>query len=105
MDVNITGRHLEITPPIQEYAQKRLAKLSRYYDRVHSAVVIADKAEHHHYDLEVKVSADEGAPFIAKVHGEDLYACLDQAADKLERQLTDHKEMMRSRKGKTSMSG
>lgn len=105
MDITITGRHLEITPAIRDYAEKRVGKLSRYYNRLQGITVVADKSDPRHYEVEIKITADRTEPFISKVQAEDLYAGIDQVVDKLERQLTDHKEIVRNHKGKAPMSG
>jgi putative sigma-54 modulation protein len=67
--------------------------------------VIADRRDNHTFEAEIIVDAEHHEDFVAKASGPDLYACVDSAVDKLERQLTDHKERLRQRKGKTSMSG
>lgn len=105
MEIIVTGRHLEITQPMREYAEKRVSKLSKYYNRLQSITVVADKADPRHFEVEIRVIADRAEPFISKVNDPDLYAGIDQAVDKLERQLTDYKEIIRHRMGKTSMSG
>ncbi|MCC7145525.1 MAG: ribosome-associated translation inhibitor RaiA [Phycisphaeraceae bacterium] len=97
MEVTISGRHLEITEPIREYAAGKMAKLPRYYDRLQAVQVVAEKNEHQ-FMVEVRVQADRHDPFIAKESGTDLYACIDATVDKLERQLTDHKDRLRNRK-------
>ncbi len=99
MDLTISGRHIEITEPIREYAHKRVSKLPRYYDRVRSVDVVADKSEDHHgFEVEIIAHVDQHDPFVAKSKDDDLYAGIDGAVDKLERQLTDHKEKLRNRK-------
>jgi putative sigma-54 modulation protein len=105
VELTISGRHLDITDAIREYATHKVAKLPRYFNRVQAVNVVADKRDHHLFDVEIKVQADRAAPFIAKMDGPDLYACIDATVDKLERQLTDHKRRIRRRKGKTPMSG
>lgn len=97
MDIMVSGRHMDITDAIRAYAEEKVAKLPRYFDRVQQIEVIVCKADKHH-ELEVIVHADKTDPFICKVEGEDLYACIDEAVDKLERQLTDHKDRLRNRK-------
>jgi len=98
MEISVSGRHIEVTESIREYAIKRVGKLSRYYDRVRSAEVVADKSDKHGFEVETIVHVDQHDPFIAKDHHDDLYACIDQVVEKLERQLTDHKEKLRNRK-------
>ncbi len=105
MEIRVTGRHLEITQSIREYAVDKVSKLPRYFDRVQLIEVLAARHDSHSHEVEVIVKAERTDPFVTKVAGPDLYACLDTAVDKLERQLTDHKDRIRHRKGKTSMSG
>ena len=105
MEITVTGRHLEITPAIKQYATDKVAKLPRYFDRIQQINVIADKRDNHTFEVEIIVDAEHHEDFVAKASGTDLYGCVDSAVDKLERQLTDHKDKLRQRKGKTSMSG
>ena len=104
MDVKVSGRHLEITDAIREYAEKRVAKLPKYYDRVQTVNVVAEKKDRTHL-LEIIIQAERTEPFIGSATGEDLYACIDEAVAKLERQLAEHKARVRKRKGRTRMSG
>jgi putative sigma-54 modulation protein len=106
MEIVVTGKHLEITPAIKQYATEKVAKLPRYFDRIHMIEVLASKSDNHHeHEAEIIVHLEHADPFVGRVKNADLYACIDAAVDKLERQLTDHKEIVRKRKGKTSMSG
>lgn len=97
MQVTVTGRHLEITDAIRDYAREKTARLPRYYDRVQAVDVVADKLDPG-FAVEMRVTADHHEPFIAKAQGADLYACIDAANDKIERQLADHKDKLRNRK-------
>ena len=98
MEIIVTGRHIEVTPAIREYASRKVAKLPRYFDRIHLIEVVIDKHDHHGFKVEVIVKSEHVDPFVAHTSGDDLYACIDQVTDKLERQLTDHKERLRNRK-------
>lgn len=103
MDITIAGRHLDVTPAIRDYAQKKADKLLKYYDRIQAIDVVVYKAEHRHTGVELKVIVDSAEPFISKAQGPDLYACIDEVEEKIERQLRDHKTKVRQRKGKTPM--
>lgn len=99
MEIRVVGRHIEMTTAIREYAETKAAKLPRYYDRVQAIELLAAKADHHHqYEVEIIVTVDHTDPFVAKVTGDDLYACIDESVGKMERQLTDHKERLRNHK-------
>ena len=98
MQITVTGKHLDITDPIRDYANEKAGKLSKYFDQIMSIEVIADKGQNHDYEIEMIVHVEHHEHFVAKTHGEDLYAAIDQAQDKLERQLTDHKNKLKSHK-------
>lgn len=97
MEFKISGKHIEITPPIHDYAEKKSQKLHRYYDRIQEIAVVVDKPDRL-FQVELIVDVEHREPFIARDHHEDLYAGIDLVMDKMERQLTDHKEKLRNRK-------
>lgn len=98
MDIVVSGKHLEVTDAIRTYASNKVSKLPRYYDRIRTVDVLIDKKDHHSQDVEMIVHVDRHDPFVARSKGDDLYACIDQTVDKLERQLTEHKDKLRSHK-------
>ena len=98
MQITVTGKHLDITEPIRAYASAKVSKLSKYFDQIQSVEVIADKSENHRYEIEIIVRVGHHEPFIAAVKGDDLYAMIDQVQNKLERQLTDHKNKLKNHK-------
>lgn len=102
MEIEVVGKHIDITDAIKQYAHDKASKLSKYYDRVSTVQVLADKRDNHTYEIEMIVSVDKSAPFIATAAHEDLYACIDDCESKIERQLHDHKEKLRNRKHQAS---
>ncbi len=98
MEITVSGKHLDITDPIRAYAMDKVGKLSKYYDHIQSVEVIADKGQGTQFEIEMIVHVGRHDPFIATSRGEDLYATIDQAESKLERQLTDHKEKTKNHK-------
>ena len=97
MIVTISGRHMEVTEALKAYAEQKAGKLSKYYDRIQEIEVIMD-ASKDSTRVEIIVNAEHNAMFIAHHDEGDAYACIDGCVDKLERQLTDHKERFRNRK-------
>lgn len=95
--ITITGRHLEITPAIRQYAEEKSARLTKHLDNIVDANIILDGATDKTKKVEIVVSADHNR-FVASSDGADLYGCIDQVIHKLERQLTDHKERSRNHK-------
>lgn len=97
MEFKISGRHLEITPAIRDYAQKKTEHLHRFFDRITEIQVILGQRDRL-MDAEVIVNVEHHDPFVSHGTGEDLYACIDQTVDKAERQLAEHKARLRNRK-------
>ncbi len=98
MIITITCRHLEVTPAIREYAEAKAAKILKYYDLIKDVEVILDGGESKHKRVEIIVNAEHHNMFVGTQTGDDLYACIDQAAHKIERQITEHKDRFRNRK-------
>lgn len=97
MQFKISGRHMEITPAIREYANKKTDKLHRYFDRIQEIVVVVDTVDHS-FEVEIIADVEHHDPIIARRTADDLYAAIDEAVDRMERQLTDLKEKLRNRK-------
>ena len=96
MQISVTGRHVEVTADVKAYAEKKMGKMPRYYDRIQAIEVVLDH-ESDSFSVEVIISAD-GNPFVAREVGPDTFALIDLVADTLERQLVKHKERYRNRK-------
>jgi putative sigma-54 modulation protein len=94
MQINISGRHVEVTDSMREYVTSKVERLTHHHDRITSTNVILSvdkliqKAE-----ATIHVS---GKDVFAEATHEDLYAAIDALVDKLDRQLIKHKEKMRS---------
>ncbi len=97
MRILLSGRHVEITDDVRRYVENKAAKLPKYYDRIHEIEVILDH-ESEQFNVEMIVRADHKHTFIASQTGPDTFALIDSIVDKLERQLTKHKEKVRNRK-------
>ncbi len=98
MDIKISGRHLEITPAIRQYAEDKANRLPKYYDLIEVIEMILEVADGRVKRAEVVVIAEHRNRFVAEHQGDDLYGCIDQAVHKLQTQLTAHKERFRNRK-------
>jgi putative sigma-54 modulation protein len=96
LQISFSGRHVEVSNDVKAYAEKKMAKMPRYYDRIRAIDVVLDH-ESDNFSVEVIISAD-GNPFVAREVGPDTFALIDAVADKLERQLVKHKERFRNRK-------
>lgn len=97
MDITITGKHMPITEAIEEHAREKASKLSRYYDRLTKIDIIVDKSDdQRNFEVEFLAHIDGHENMVATTTHEDLYHGLEHAVKKMERQLTDLKEKLRS---------
>lgn len=104
MQVKISGKHMELTPPIEDYAFRKVEKFPRYFDRIQQIDVVIDRAKNG-YVVEIITNVEHHEPIVASSTHQDLYACIDLGIDRSVRQLKDHKSKLRDNKHHTSTGG
>jgi len=88
---------VEVTDDVRDYVESKVAKLSRFYDRIHEVEVVLGH-ESEQFTAEMIVRADRKHTFVARETGPDTFVLIDMVIEKLERQLIRHKEKNRNRK-------
>jgi putative sigma-54 modulation protein len=96
MRIDVIGKHMTVTDAIRQYAETKLDKLPKYWDGVQQMTTVFEQDRHGKFRVEVRVDVVKHKDFIAHTDGDDLYACIDLAVDKVLRQLKDYKEKLRS---------
>ena len=96
MELEITGRHIDVTPALKEFTEEKLRKLERLLDGPLEAHVVLFIEKHRHI-AEIQVKGRNAVLSSAQETG-DLYASIGEVVDKLERQALKHKEKMRHHK-------
>ena len=76
MEIQITGRHVEVPDDVREYIHAKIGKLPRFYDRIHPVDVVLDHVSEQ-FTTEVIVRADQRQTFIASETGPDTFALVD----------------------------
>lgn len=100
MRIDVIGRNLDITDPIREHAEAKCEKLTKFFDGVLQITLRLTKEDHHQhgtYDAELVIDVVKHDDFVSHATGSDVYAIIDQVAQKGARQLTDHKDKLRAR--------
>jgi len=95
--VTVTGRHMGISDSLRTYCEEKASRLERFFDRIRSIDVVLDGHEGTH-SAEMIVHSDGTPPFVASEEQADVYAAVDLLLDKIERQISRHKERVRNRK-------
>jgi putative sigma-54 modulation protein len=95
MQVNITFRHLDPTEALKAHVKDRVEHVQKYIDRPSEAhAVLHVENLHHHAEITVKAGR-----FLLRgtAKSQDMYASIDQATDKIEKQLKKHKQKIHDR--------
>ncbi|ENO85009.1 ribosome hibernation-promoting factor, HPF/YfiA family [Thauera linaloolentis] len=90
MNLNITGRHVEVTPAIRDYVSTKLDRVIRHFDNVTSVAVILS-VEKLQQKAEVTLHV-RGKDIFVESEDTDLYAAIDAMTDKLDRQVQKYKQ-------------
>jgi putative sigma-54 modulation protein len=96
MKISVTFRNTEGENWHKEYVDDRLKKMKKYIDRPVEAHVILS-VEKFRNVAEVNLMAD-GLNVNAKEESKDMHLAIDNAIEKIERQLKKHKEKSRGHK-------
>jgi putative sigma-54 modulation protein len=100
MRIDITGRQVEVTPALRKFAEEKLKKLERLLDGPLEAHIVLAIEKHRHL-AEIQVRS-RTALLSGIRETADLYASINEVADKLERQALKHKEKLTSRKKRSA---
>ena len=90
MQLTLTGHHVDITPPLKGYLEKKFDRIVRHFDQVidvHCVLTIEKLSHKAEATLHVSggnIHADAAEP--------DMYAAIDVLTDKLDRLVKKHKE-------------
>lgn len=95
MNLTISGHHLEVTPALRGYVMTKLDRITRHFDQVVDVRVtlavdnMTEKEKRQRAECNVHV---KGRDLFAVSSHADLYAAVDELADKLDRQVGRYKD-------------
>ncbi|RKH70688.1 ribosome-associated translation inhibitor RaiA [Corallococcus sp. AB049A] len=98
MQLNITFRQFGASDSLKEYAREKVERVNRLLDRAGEAHVVLSLERHlHHADITIH----SGAWILrGREKSDDMYASIDLAMDKIERQLRRYRDKLKSHHGK-----
>lgn len=92
MQLTLTGHHIDITPALRGYVEKKLDRILRHFDQVIDVhCVLSVEKLRHQAEATLAVS---GGKLHADATDSDMYAAIDALTDKLDRLVKKHKEKM-----------
>lgn len=95
MKLSITGRHVTVTPALESILEKKLRSVAKFFPEDAVADVVLT-VERNRQTIEVTVRS---ADMIVRSErtGQDLYTCIDEVVDKLERQISKNRTKLENR--------
>ncbi len=97
MNIQITGRQVDVTERLRKHIDEKFTKLQRHFDHItHIHVTLSEEKGQKNIKSEVNLSTGR---LVAKSSEATMYAAIDSLIDKLDRQLIKHKEKLQSHDG------
>jgi putative sigma-54 modulation protein len=92
MQVQVTGKHIDITPAMRSFVSGKMSKLEEVFPRVKKVAVVLTVEKYRH-TAEIHFRA-EGVEMSAKKTTKDMYASVEQCLDALEQQASKRKDRL-----------
>ena len=94
MQLSITFRQMDPSDFLREYAREKVERVNKYLDHAGEAHVVLS-LERHLHQAEIQI---QSGPWIlrGREKSEDMYASIDLAMEKIERQLRRYKERLKN---------
>ena len=97
-NIQTTGRHVEITEAMKDYAIEKVSKIERFTNRIIDVNVIMDIQK---LDHRVEIILKTGNIHLTSgASSTDMYVSIDQAVDKMEAQVLRQKSKMQDHHAK-----
>lgn len=92
MELTVTGHHIDVTSALRDYVATRFSRLERHFDNlvdIHCVLTVEKLI--HKAEATIRLG---GGTIHAEASDGDMYAAIDNLTDKLDRQVTKHKEKL-----------
>lgn len=92
MQLSLTGHHIDITPALRSYVEKKFERIERHFDHIVDVhcILTVEKLQH---KAEATFGVSRGKIHADAVDG-DMYAAIDALTDKLDRMVKKYKEKL-----------
>ena len=96
MRISYTFRNMDSSEGVKSYASEKISKIQKYMRApLHSEVTFY--TERHHHCVDITVTAD-GHRYSGHERSESMYASIDLAVDKIDRQVRNSKGAAKDRR-------
>ena len=104
MELQITGKNIDLSPPVRRYIERKLGKLSRHLPSITGAKIeiFEEKTKSPRQRFVAQVTIDSNGTLLrSEERGEDLFTAIDKIAATMNRQI-EHYKGKRCDKGRGS---
>ncbi len=93
LPITVTGRHVSVTEPMRDYAEKKVAGLHLDYPKIIEAKVLLNVEQERHIAEIILFCANH---IVIEAHSTtaDMYASIDETISKIARRMRKHKTRM-----------
>lgn len=95
MEIQMTGRHTKVSESMKSYAVEKFSRLERHNDLATRAEVVLNIENDQRHIAEMIAHTKVGGPVVGKAEHTDMYAAIDLLVEKMDHQLTKHKEKVK----------
>ena len=99
MEVTVTGRHVDVTPAMKQYAREKITKCDKFRPPLLLAHIVMNVEKFRH-KFEITASSARHKNVHVEVVSEDMYKSIDKGIDKLAQQLRKYKGKVQHHKTK-----
>ncbi|MGI6146639.1 MAG: ribosome-associated translation inhibitor RaiA [Firmicutes bacterium] len=96
MEITVVGRNIAVTDALRSYAEKKVAKLQKYFEKGILTGQVTMAVERGIHSVDITLSVD-GLLLRGEEHTNDMYASIDGAIDNIDRQIKKYKTRINRR--------
>ena len=93
MQVNVIGRHIEVTDALRQYATEKFNRLEKYLPKAVQAVITLSVVKKVHHIAEASIKSN-GIMIQASEETAEMYSAIDLLIEKIERRVRRYKEKL-----------
>lgn len=102
MQIQVKGRHMDVSPAIRDYAIEKIGKVAKIHDRdemtVEAVLHVEKNPSQKNRDVAEVTARMKGTVVRAEEAAADMYAAIDLVSEKLERQMRKYKTKLVDRR-------
>ncbi len=91
MKINISGRHMNVTDDVRDWAEKKFAKLDKYFRKEAEADLTFSSQKHGSFIKLEATIVHRGMVYRTEIENHDALSVIDKSVDVIDRQIRKHK--------------